>query len=62
MYGMSPMTSAFDVAARTALAWRTRDSSDGVSVVGRIDLVKRIDTGERLIVDLKSSDRAPPRS
>jgi DNA helicase-2/ATP-dependent DNA helicase PcrA len=29
---------------------------DGVSVVGRIDLVRRIDTGETTIVDLKSSD------
>jgi DNA helicase-2/ATP-dependent DNA helicase PcrA len=33
---------------------------DGVSVVGRIDLVRRIDTGETTIVDLKSSDRAQP--
>lgn len=31
---------------------------DGVSIVGRIDLVRRIDTGETTIVDLKSSDRA----
>jgi DNA helicase-2/ATP-dependent DNA helicase PcrA len=31
---------------------------DGVSVVGRIDLVRRVDTGETTIVDLKSSDRA----
>lgn len=31
---------------------------DGVSVAGRIDLVRRIDTGEVTIVDLKSSDRA----
>ena len=31
---------------------------DGVSVVGRIDLVRRIDTGETTIIDLKSSDRA----
>jgi DNA helicase-2/ATP-dependent DNA helicase PcrA len=31
---------------------------DGVSLVGRIDLVRRIDTGETTIVDLKSSDRA----
>ncbi len=31
---------------------------DGVSVVGRIDLVRRLDTGEVTIVDLKSSDRA----
>ena len=31
---------------------------DGVSVVGRIDLVRRIDTDEVSIVDLKSSDRA----
>ncbi len=31
---------------------------DGVNVVGRIDLVRRIDTGETTIVDLKSSDRA----
>jgi DNA helicase-2/ATP-dependent DNA helicase PcrA len=30
---------------------------DGVSVVGRIDLVRRLDTGEVTIVDLKSSDR-----
>lgn len=30
----------------------------GVSVVGRIDLVRRIDTGETTIVDLKSTDRA----
>lgn len=33
---------------------------DGVSVVGRIDLVRRIDTGETTIVDLKSSDRTQP--
>jgi len=31
---------------------------DGVSVVGRIDLVRRIDNNEVTIVDLKSSDRA----
>jgi DNA helicase-2/ATP-dependent DNA helicase PcrA len=31
---------------------------DGVGVVGRIDLVRRIDTGETTIVDLKSTDRA----
>ncbi len=31
---------------------------DGVSVVGRIDLVRRVDTSETTIVDLKSSDRA----
>lgn len=30
----------------------------GVSVVGRIDLVRRVDTGETTIVDLKSSERA----
>ena len=30
----------------------------GVSVVGRIDLVRQIDTDETFIVDLKSSDRA----
>ena len=29
---------------------------DGVSVAGRIDLVRRIDTGEVTIVDLKSND------
>jgi len=31
---------------------------DGVSVVGRIDLVRRVDTGETTIVDLKSTNRA----
>jgi len=31
---------------------------DGVSVNGRIDLVRRIDTGETTIVDLKSSARS----
>jgi DNA helicase-2/ATP-dependent DNA helicase PcrA len=31
---------------------------DGVSVAGRIDLVRRIDTGDVTIVDLKSNDRA----
>ncbi len=31
---------------------------DGISVVGRIDLVRRIDSEETTIVDLKSSDRA----
>ena len=31
---------------------------DGVSVVGRIDLVRRIDTDEITIVDLKTSERA----
>jgi len=33
---------------------------DGVKVSGRIDLVRRIDTGETTIVDLKSNDRAQP--
>jgi DNA helicase-2/ATP-dependent DNA helicase PcrA len=33
---------------------------DGISVNGRIDLVRRIDTGETTIVDLKSTDRAQP--
>jgi DNA helicase-2/ATP-dependent DNA helicase PcrA len=33
---------------------------DGVNIVGRIDLVRRIDTDETTIVDLKSSDRAQP--
>jgi DNA helicase-2/ATP-dependent DNA helicase PcrA len=31
--------------------------ANGVSIVGRIDLVRRIDTGETTIVDLKSSER-----
>jgi DNA helicase-2/ATP-dependent DNA helicase PcrA len=31
---------------------------DGVSVAGRIDLVRRLDTGEVTIVDLKSTERA----
>jgi DNA helicase-2/ATP-dependent DNA helicase PcrA len=31
---------------------------DGVSVAGRIDLVRKIDTGEVTIVDLKSTERA----
>jgi DNA helicase-2/ATP-dependent DNA helicase PcrA len=31
---------------------------DGVTVNGRIDLVRRVDTGETTIVDLKSTDRA----
>ncbi len=31
---------------------------DGVSVVGRIDLVRRLDTNETSIVDLKTSDRS----
>lgn len=31
---------------------------DGVTVKGRIDLVRRVDTGETTIVDLKSTDRA----
>ena len=31
---------------------------DGVTVKGRIDLVRRLDTGETTIVDLKSNDRA----
>lgn len=33
---------------------------DGVSVTGRIDLVRRKDTNETTIVDLKSNDRAQP--
>jgi DNA helicase-2/ATP-dependent DNA helicase PcrA len=33
---------------------------DGVKVNGRIDLVRRIDTDETTIVDLKSNDRAQP--
>jgi DNA helicase II / ATP-dependent DNA helicase PcrA len=32
----------------------------GVTVVGRIDLVRRMDTDETTIVDFKSSDRAQP--
>jgi DNA helicase-2/ATP-dependent DNA helicase PcrA len=31
---------------------------DGITVNGRIDLVRRVDTGETTIVDLKSSERA----
>ncbi len=31
---------------------------DGIRVIGRIDLVKRIDTNETTIIDLKSSERA----
>jgi DNA helicase-2/ATP-dependent DNA helicase PcrA len=31
---------------------------DGVSVIGRIDLVRRLDSGETTIVDLKSTNRA----
>jgi len=31
---------------------------NGISIKGRIDLVRRIDTGETTIVDLKSNDRA----
>jgi len=34
--------------------------ADGVTVNGRIDLVRRVDTGETTIVDLKSSARAQP--
>jgi len=33
---------------------------DGITVNGRVDLVRRIDTGETTIVDLKSNDRAQP--
>lgn len=33
---------------------------DGVTVKGRIDLVRRKDTGETTIVDLKSNERAQP--
>jgi DNA helicase II / ATP-dependent DNA helicase PcrA len=33
---------------------------DGITVNGRIDLVRRLDTDETTIVDLKSSDRAQP--
>jgi DNA helicase-2/ATP-dependent DNA helicase PcrA len=33
---------------------------DGIRIIGRIDLVHRIDTGETTIVDLKSNDRAQP--
>lgn len=33
---------------------------DGITVNGRIDLVRRIDTDETTIVDLKSNDRAQP--
>lgn len=35
---------------------------DGVSVAGRIDLVRRLDTGEVTIVDLKSTERAQAES
>jgi len=35
---------------------------DGISVAGRIDLVRRVDTGEVTIVDLKSTDRAQAES
>jgi len=35
---------------------------DGVTVKGRIDLVRRLDTDETTIVDLKSSDRAQPEA
>jgi DNA helicase-2/ATP-dependent DNA helicase PcrA len=35
---------------------------DGIAVNGRIDLVRRIDTNEVTIVDLKSTDRAQPEN
>ena len=35
---------------------------DGVTVNGRIDLVRRKDTGETTIVDLKSTERAQPEN
>jgi len=35
---------------------------DGVSIAGRIDLVRKLDTGEVTIVDLKSTDRAQAES
>jgi DNA helicase-2/ATP-dependent DNA helicase PcrA len=35
---------------------------DGVSIAGRIDLVRKLDTGEVTIVDLKSTDRAQTES
>lgn len=35
---------------------------DGISVAGRIDLVRKLDTGEVTIVDLKSTDRAQAES
>lgn len=38
------------------------DLGDGITVSGRIDLVRRIDTGETTIVDLKSNDRAQAES
>ena len=33
--------------------------SDGITVAGRIDLIRRMDTGEIVIVDFKSDERAP---
>ena len=36
------------------------DLGEGVTVVGRIDLVRRLDTGEVSIVDMKASDMAQP--
>lgn len=33
----------------------------GITVDGRIDLIRRLDTGEVAIVDFKSTDRAHPR-
>jgi DNA helicase-2/ATP-dependent DNA helicase PcrA len=36
------------------------DLGDGVAVVGRVDLVRRLDTGEVSIVDMKASDMAQP--
>jgi len=33
---------------------------EGINVTGRIDLVRRLDTDETTVVDLKSSDRAQP--
>ncbi len=36
------------------------DVGDGIRVAGRIDLIRRLETGEKVIVDLKSNDRAQP--
>ncbi|APH12404.1 hypothetical protein ASJ33_04195 [Dehalococcoides mccartyi] len=46
--------------SKIELAEKTIDLhlGDGVSVVGRIDLVRRLDTNEVTIVDLKTSERA----
>ena len=57
-HGLSRNPEGFDVHFYMSQDLRHDALADGVSIKGRIDLVRRTDTNETTIVDLKSNERS----